>query len=169
MRRYETIIIIDPDIDAQEQSAASERLEGLIPDQGGFLVKTDRWGSRKLAYEIRKKTTGLYTLIDYCGSSELVNEMERFCKIDERIMKYMTVLTDKEPDVDAIKEDMKREKEEKEKKEAEKKEAEIAASEKKASESEAPPVEDEVEKKDAPPPGDEADKPEEKPAEEKGE
>ncbi|VEN72649.1 30S ribosomal protein S6 [Candidatus Desulfarcum epimagneticum] len=164
MRRYETIIIIDPDIDAQEQSAATERLEGLIPDHGGFLVKTDRWGSRKLAYEIRKKTTGLYTLIDYCGTSELVNEMERFCKIDERIMKYITVLTDKEPDVDAIKEDMEREKEEKEKKEAEAAEAKAKASEPKPA-----PVEDEVEKKDAPPPGDEADKPEETAAEEKGE
>ncbi len=114
MRRYETIIIIDPDIEGEEESAVSERLVKLVPDQGGFLIKSDRWGFRKLAYEIRKKWNGIYVLIDYCGSGELVNEMERFCRIDERVLKYMTVLTEKEPDIEAIKKEM-REAEEAEK------------------------------------------------------
>ena len=112
MRRYETIIIIDPDIASEQQTAIWEKLSGLVPDMGGFLIKIDKWGSRKLAYEVKKKSTGFYVLIDYCGNGDLVNEMERLCRIDEKLMKYMTVLTDQEPDLDAIKESMRQEKEE---------------------------------------------------------
>jgi len=107
MRRYETIIIIDPDIESNEESEASERLVNLISDQSGLFIKAERWGSRKLAYEIRKKLNGVYILIDYCGIGALVNEIERFCRIDERILKYMTVMIDREPDIESIKEKMK--------------------------------------------------------------
>jgi len=137
MRRYEIITILDPDIASEEQSAIWEKLSGLVPDMGGFLVKIDKWGSRKLAYEVKKKTTGFYVLIDYCGDGDLVNEMERLCRIDEKVMKYMTVLIDQEPDLDAIKENMQKEKEEQEAKAKEKAALETAAAEadaKKASE-----------------------------------
>ena len=127
MRRYETIIIIDPDIASEQQTAIWEKLSGLVPDMGGFLIKIDKWGSRKLAYEVKKKSTGFYVLIDYCGNGDLVNEMERLCRIDEKLMKYMTVLTDQEPDLDAIKESMRQEKEEAEAKAKAKADMEKAA------------------------------------------
>jgi small subunit ribosomal protein S6 len=66
----------------------------------------DEWGGKKLAYEIKKKARGYYVRLDYCGSGILVNEIERFFRIDDRILKYMTVLLDKDADIEAVKEEI---------------------------------------------------------------
>lgn len=105
MRRYETFLIVDPDISQEQRDPLIGRVEELITQMNGFPVFTDHWGERKLAYEIRKKGRGYYVRFDYCGLSELVNEIERFFRIDDRALKYMTVLLDKEADLEKIKEE----------------------------------------------------------------
>lgn len=106
MRRYESTVIIDPDISAENRIPLLEKIKDLIPQQNGFLVKLDEWGNQKLAYEIMKKTRGYYIRLDYCGTGLLVSEMERFFRIDDRVFKFMTILLDKNADIDKIKEDM---------------------------------------------------------------
>ncbi len=106
MRRYETIVIIDPDLSNEQRLPVFERLKDLIVQQGGFLVIVDEWGDKRLAYEIKKKSRGYYVRLDFCGTGALVNEMERFFRIDERALKYMTVLLDKDADVEKIKQQM---------------------------------------------------------------
>jgi small subunit ribosomal protein S6 len=105
MRRYETFVIIDPDISQEQRGPLLERVKELITQLNGILVFEDDWGDRKLAYEIRKKERGYYVRFDYCGGAELVNEIERFFRIDDRTLKYMTVLLDKEADLEKIKEE----------------------------------------------------------------
>lgn len=114
MRRYETIIIIDPDAAEEARSGLIERVNELIPKHGGFVVELDDWGQRRMAYEIRKKIRGYYTRFDFCGDGALVDEMERNFRIDDRVLKYMTVLLEKNVDVDAIKESIEMEKAKKE-------------------------------------------------------
>jgi small subunit ribosomal protein S6 len=58
---------------------------------------------KKLAYEIKKKPRGYYLRIDYGGEGAVVDEIERFCRIDDRVLKYMTVLQDETVDVEKIK------------------------------------------------------------------
>ena len=106
MRKYETVIIIDPDLAAEGRDSFFEKLNDLIPQQGGFLVMLDDWGAKKLAYEIKKKTRGYYVRLEYCGMGPLVDEMERLFRIDDRILKYMTVLLEKDADVESIKEEI---------------------------------------------------------------
>ena len=103
MRRYETIAILDPDLSEEGRAPVFDRLTQLIPAQNGFLVKLDEWGARKLAYDIKKKSRGYYVCIDLCGDGALVNEMERFFRIDDRVLKYMTVVLDKDVDLEAVK------------------------------------------------------------------
>ena len=103
MRRYETIIIVDPDLSEEERKPLVQRLEALIPQHGGFPVMVDEWGVRRLAYKVKKKPRGYYVRLDYCGNSDLVNEMERFLRIDDRALKYMTVLIEKDVDIESIK------------------------------------------------------------------
>lgn len=102
MRHYETIFILDPDLSEEGRVPVFERLNDLIPQQGGTLLEMDEWGSRKLAYEIKKKTRGYYVRADYCGTGDVVNEMERFFRIDDRVIKYMTVLLEEEADVESL-------------------------------------------------------------------
>ncbi len=106
MRRYETIAIIDPDLSDEDRTQVLERTTNLIPKEGGFLIMLDEWGNRKLAYEIKKKVRGYYVRIDYCGMGPLVDEMERFFRIDDKILKFMTVLLERDADAEEIKEEM---------------------------------------------------------------
>ena len=106
MRRYETFIIIDPDLSDEERSPIFEKVKDLIQQKECLLVMIDEWGHRKLAYEIKKKSRGYYVRLDYCGTGKFVNEMERFFRIDDRVMKYMTVLLDKYADIELIKEEI---------------------------------------------------------------
>ncbi len=123
MRRYETFVIIDPDLSGDQREPLIARVEELINQMDGFLVHTDDWGERKLAYDIKKKGRGYYVRFDYCGLAPLVNEIERFFRIDDRALKYMTVLLSGDADLEKIK----AEKAAKETAEAEKVAAEAAA------------------------------------------
>ena len=105
MRRYETFIIIDPDITQEQREPVLERVRELVTQQDGFLVFEDVWGERKLAYEIKKKARGFYVRFDYCGLAPLVNEIERYFRIDDRALKYMTVVLDKDVDLEKVKEE----------------------------------------------------------------
>ena len=152
MRRYETIAIIDPDLPDEERAGVLERTTDLIPKEGGFLVMLDEWGTRKLAYEIKKKVRGYYVRIDYCGMGSLVDEIERFFRIDDKVLKFMTVLLEKDADVENIKEEMVLAKSEAEaeaaRKKAEKVEKEANAAEAEAAMKKAEEVEKEADATD---------------------
>jgi small subunit ribosomal protein S6 len=106
MRRFETFIIADPDLSEEQRTLILERVQEIMGQMNGFLIRIDPWGLRKLAYPIRKKERGFYVRFDFCGTGQLVNEMERFFRIDERVLKHMSVLLDKQPDLERIKEEM---------------------------------------------------------------
>jgi len=106
MRRYEGVVITDPDLPDEQRDQVFSRVLDLIPQSGGFLVEQDDWGVRKLAYSIRKKPRGHYVRLDFCGSGALVDEMERFYRIDDRVLKYMTVLLEKDVDVERLQEEI---------------------------------------------------------------
>ena len=150
MRRYETIIITDPDLSAEEREPVLQRVTDVINQGDGYLALTDEWGARKLAYEIKKKDRGYYLRFDFCGTGAVVNEMERFFRIDDRVLKYMTVLLDETADIEKIKEEIAatQSKAEKAKEQAESAEAQTS-SEKPAETAEAKPPEVQTETADA--------------------
>ncbi|MBI5578116.1 MAG: 30S ribosomal protein S6 [Deltaproteobacteria bacterium] len=106
MRRYETFIIIDPDLSGEQRLPVVERVKEIMTQLNGFLIRVDDWGSRKLSYAIKKKERGYYVRFDFCGTGPLVDEMERFFRLDERVLKHMSVLLDSHPDLERIKEEM---------------------------------------------------------------
>jgi small subunit ribosomal protein S6 len=106
MRRYETIVIIDPDVPESDRTVLITRLKEIIQQQEGAFIQEDPWGTKKMAYEIKKKSRGFYTRMDYCGMGNVVDELERFCRIDDRVMKYLTVQLSPEADVEKIRADI---------------------------------------------------------------
>ena len=106
MRRYETIVIMDPDLSAEKREPVLKRVQDVIDQQDGFLALLDDWGARKLAYEIKKKERGYYIRFDFCGTAAVVDEIERFFRIDDRVLKFMTVLIDKTIDIEKVKEEV---------------------------------------------------------------
>jgi len=106
MRRYETIFILDPDVSEEQRGSVFDRLSDLMGQKSGLQVALDEWGAKKLAYEIKKKHRGYYVRLDYCGMGDLVDEIERFFRIDDRILKYMTIVLDKDADLEKVKQEM---------------------------------------------------------------
>jgi small subunit ribosomal protein S6 len=106
MKRYETIFILDPDLSDEDRSVLFERFTDLIPKHDGLLIVLDEWGLKKLAYEIKKKAKGYYVRLEYCGTGTLVDELERFFRIDDRVLKFMTILLDNYVDVERIQEEI---------------------------------------------------------------
>lgn len=102
MRRYETIFIADPDLTEEDQAALFDRVKDTVSQKSGRMIEFDEWGQRKLAYEIKKKIRGFYVRMDYCGMGGLVSELERIMRLDDRVMKYLTVLLDRDADPDNI-------------------------------------------------------------------
>ena len=101
-RRYETIFITPADIPDEELQALIDRCATIITGRKGLLVKVEKWGKRKLAYEIKKQLRGFYVLLDFAGQTDIVNELERNFKIDDKVLKYMTVKKDEIVDLQAL-------------------------------------------------------------------
>ena len=93
MRRYETITIIRPSAGEDDITGIIERTQGIIEANGGSIVTIDKWGLKKLAYLIDKEQQGYYVFIEYAGLPEAVAEMERIYRIDDRVLKFMTIKT----------------------------------------------------------------------------
>ncbi len=91
MRRYETIVILKPTLGEEENQAVIDRATGIIEDFKGSILKIDKWGLKKLAYLIKKESQGYYVYILYAGMPAGVDEMERVFRIDDRVMKFLTV------------------------------------------------------------------------------
>lgn len=104
MRRYETISIIRPAVGDEEIEAINQRSISIIEGDGGSIVNTDKWGLKTLAYLIKKEQQGYYVYMDYGATPAAVTEMERQFKIDDRILKFMTIKLDDVFDPAAIQE-----------------------------------------------------------------
>ena len=91
MRRYETIFITHPELTEEDLSALQEKMRSIMASLKGEMVKLEDWGLKKLSYEIRKNTRGHYFLIDYLAATELVRELERNLRLNDRVLKFQTV------------------------------------------------------------------------------
>jgi len=91
LQRYEVIAIVLANLTDEDITALIERSQTIITDRKGVVAKIDKWGKRRLAYEINKQKDGYYFLIDFAGDGPIVAEIERNYKIDDRILKFMTV------------------------------------------------------------------------------
>ena len=88
---YETVVITRPDMDDADTATIIEKFESVIADNGGHLLIRDDWGKRKLAYPIRKHQKGHYTLISHLAPAPLISELERNIRIEDRVIRFLTV------------------------------------------------------------------------------
>ena len=93
-RSYEVVFIIDPDAGDDEVMRLSEAFQKIVTGQGGSVAKTEVMGRRKLAYEINHKGEGTYVLLEVEGSGGEIAELERRMRVNDRILRYMTIRVD---------------------------------------------------------------------------
>lgn len=93
MRRYEQIYILRPSLTEEEITTVIENSNQIILDEGGAIIALNKWGMRKLAYPIKKEPQGYYVLADFAATPDAVAEIERKFRIDDAVLKYLTVRT----------------------------------------------------------------------------
>ncbi len=91
MRKYETIFILDPDLEEEQATSTIEKIKGIITQANGEILKLEDWGKRKLAYDVKKKSKGHYILIHFLGSPALLSELERNFRVMDAVIKFQSV------------------------------------------------------------------------------
>lgn len=92
MRQYETMYILQPELDEEERKALMERFQSVITEQGGTVDKQSEMGKKRLAYEIDGNREGFYVLLNYSAAPGVPQELERILKISDNVLRYLTVL-----------------------------------------------------------------------------
>ena len=94
MNDYEIMIIMNPDLDEEGFAAELERVKTRLTDLGGQVQKVDVMGRRRLAFQIRKRNDGYYSVIRFQLSATALPELERWLKLNENVLRYMNVRMD---------------------------------------------------------------------------
>jgi small subunit ribosomal protein S6 len=102
MRRYESVWVVDGDLSDEEVKSAIDKFTRIIAAQGGTVVGVDEWGRKKLAYKVKSAARGYYILADFAGTPETVKELERNYRIDDRIIRYLTVKKSDKVNLEAL-------------------------------------------------------------------
>ena len=95
-RQYEVIFIADPSADDDEVQKLTDNFKQLVTDQGGSITRAESMGRRQLAYEILHKTEGTFMLLEIEGSGREIAELERRMRVNDRILRYITVRVDED-------------------------------------------------------------------------
>ena len=94
MNTYESIFILRSTLNDEDVQKIISKIEGVVK-QGGELIATENWGKKRLAYEVMKEKKGIYVLLRFCAKGDLVSEIERNYRIDDNVIKFLTVKLDK--------------------------------------------------------------------------
>ena len=91
MRHYETTFILRPNLGEEQTTEIIDRTVAIITGDEGSVICLDRWGVKRLAYEINKEIQGYYVYLNYAAPGKTVDEIERIFRIDDRVLRYLTV------------------------------------------------------------------------------
>jgi small subunit ribosomal protein S6 len=87
MRRYEMMIILDPSLEERTVQPSLDQFLKVVTTAGGSVDKVDVWGRRRLAYEIDKKSEGIYTVVDLTSEPDAVKELDRQLNLNEAVLR----------------------------------------------------------------------------------
>lgn len=96
MRTYEIVFIAAPNTTDDDLAKLNSQLDKVVTDLGGTITKTDNWGRKKLAYKIGKHDDGIYVVLYIEGSGQEIAEVERRLRVNDLVIRHMTVRTDED-------------------------------------------------------------------------
>tara|TARA_Y100000294_G_scaffold171152_1_gene184226 strand:+ start:100 stop:519 length:420 start_codon:yes stop_codon:yes gene_type:complete len=94
MRQYETMVLLSPDLGEEAVEERVTKFEKHITDNGGEILSVDRWGKKRLAYEINDQRHGIYFVVTYKSEDAIIKDIERQLRLDEDSWRFMTVRMD---------------------------------------------------------------------------
>ena len=94
MRRYELMIILDPELEERTVAPSIDQFLNVVRQGGGSVEKVDIWGRRRLAFEIAKKTEGIYAVVDLTAEPATVKELDRQLNLNEAVLRTKVLRPD---------------------------------------------------------------------------
>jgi small subunit ribosomal protein S6 len=94
MRRYEMMVILDPQLDERTVAPSLDQFLGVVRSQGGNVEKVDVWGKRRLSYEINKHSEGIYAVLDISCTPATVTELDRQLSLSESVLRTKVLRRD---------------------------------------------------------------------------
>jgi len=95
MNQYETVFILTPVLSDEQTKETVDKFKKLLTDNGAELVNEEAWGLKKLAYQIEKKTSGFYFLVEFKAEPTVIKTLETAFRRDEKVLRFQTVKLDK--------------------------------------------------------------------------
>ena len=95
MNQYETVFILTPVLSEDQAKETVAKFKTLLTDNGAEIVNEEAWGLKKLAYQIQKKTSGFYNLMEFKAEPALIDKLEVAFRRDEKVIRFMTIKLDK--------------------------------------------------------------------------
>ena len=95
MNQYETVFILTPVLSDDQTKETVAKFKKILTDNGAEIVSEEAWGLKKLAYQIEKKTSGFYFLMEFKAEPEVIKTLETAYRRDEKVIRFQTVKLDK--------------------------------------------------------------------------
>jgi small subunit ribosomal protein S6 len=94
MRHYELMVILDPELEERTVAPSLDRFLNVVRNGGGSVENVDIWGRRRLAYEIKKKSEGIYAVVDMTSTPEVAKELDRQLNLNESVLRTKLIRPD---------------------------------------------------------------------------
>jgi small subunit ribosomal protein S6 len=94
LRKYEIMIILDPEIEERTVAPSLEKYLTVVKNDGGTVDKVDIWGKRRLAYDIQKKSEGIYAVVDFTSAPATAKELDRQLGLNEVVLRTKVLRAD---------------------------------------------------------------------------
>lgn len=91
LQLYESLFIIRPSLADEDVLKVHEKAKATVEKSGGSIERLENWGKKKLAYEVKQEKKGVYAQLIYRGNGPVVEELERFFRLDDAVIKFLTV------------------------------------------------------------------------------
>ncbi len=91
INKYELMLIVDPAVEAERHAEILDRLRSTVEGAKGVVVGIDDWGKKKLQYEVKRQTEGIYSVITFTATPQTLAEVERVLGITDDVLRFMTV------------------------------------------------------------------------------
>ena len=95
MNQYETVFILTPVLSDEQTKETAEKFKKVLTDQGAEIISEEAWGLKKLAYQIEKKSSGFYYLIEFKAEPEVIKVLDTAFRRDEKVIRFQTVKLEK--------------------------------------------------------------------------
>jgi len=94
LRQYEIMIILDPEVEERTVAPSLDKYLSVVKSDGGSVDKVDIWGRRRLAFDIKKKSEGIYAVVDFTASSDTAKELDRQLGLNEVVLRTKVLRAD---------------------------------------------------------------------------